>query len=227
MKLPDFSFEKRLWKRGFKFVAGVDEVGRGCLAGPVMAACVVFAPGTKIPKGVVINDSKKLSPKKRLRAFFWIKRNCATWGVAKVSAKVIDKIGMAKATQAAMRRAVISAEKRVNKRIDYLLIDAFYTPYIRGLPMARKSARKNTKLNDTSARQKAITGGDEKSFSIAAASIVAKVQRDRLMISLGEKPRYKKYKWVSNKGYGTKEHREAITLYGPTGYHRKTFLKKL
>jgi ribonuclease HII len=225
MKLPNFSFEKKLWKKDFKLVAGLDEVGRGSFAGPIVAGCVVFKPRTKIPKNIYINDSKKLTSKKRVIANGWIVKNALTWGTGEVTAGVINRVGMSKAAQMAFRRAIENANKRIQRRVDYLLIDAFFIPYVRGLPMRRKVARKNQNLKDGKARQQAIVKGDQKSISIAAASIIAKVHRDNIMKSLSEKPRYKRYKWDRNKGYGTKEHGRAIRKFGISKYHRKQFVE--
>lgn len=240
---PNLRYEKRFWKKGFKIVAGVDEVGRGCFAGPVAAAAVAFAPmindkwsmANEKGKKIIINDSKKLTRRQRERADKWIRRNAISWGIGKVTAKTINRYGMAKATQMAFRRAVNNAnrklENRSKNRIQFLLIDHFFAPYIRGLPMARKKARKNRNLKDSRAKQMAIVNGDERSVSIAAASIVAKVYRDSLMEKLGKRARYKKYDWGNNKGYATRVHQGAILKYGICGYHRKqfveTFLKNL
>ncbi len=225
MRFPNFFFEKKLWKKDFKFVAGLDEVGRGSFAGPVVAGCVVFRPETKIPKNIYINDSKKLTPKRRRIANKWLVKNTLSWGTGEVSAGVINKIGMSKAAQMAFRRAIENANKKMQRRVDYLLIDAFFIPYVRGLPMRRKVARKNHDLKDGRARQLAITKGDQKSVSIAAASIVAKVHRDNIMKSLSEKPRYRRYGWDKNKGYGTKKHGRAIRKFGISKYHRKQFVE--
>jgi len=203
MTLPDFFFESKAHKKGYSVVAGVDEVGRGSFAGPVVAGAVVFKDEV-LPR-IVINDSKKLSPKKRELSSFWIKRNALAYGIGKASVGEINKFGIKKATETAFRRAI----KNCNKRIDYLLIDAFYIPYVRGL------RRKN---------QMPIIKGDAKSLSIAAASIVAKVYRDKLMTNLSKKPKYRKYHWDINKGYGTKIHREAIKKYGLTKLHREKFV---
>jgi len=227
-KYPNFLYERKLWKRGFKLVAGADEVGRGCFAGSVVAACVVFDknPFLKagIPNNVIINDSKKLTPGKREIADDWIRKNAKMYGVGEVSTSVINRVGMAKATKMAFRKAVADANLRAKKRIEYLLIDAFYIPYIRGIPIGKKTARKDHKLRDRNARQRAIVGGDEKIISIAAASIVAKVYRDSLMKKMGSRARYKKYDWINNKGYASKKHQKAILKYGITGYHRKQFV---
>ncbi len=226
MKLPDFSLERRLWRKGFKAVAGVDEVGRGCFAGPVVAAAVAFAPIKNLKfkiknYGIRIDDSKKLRPKQREKAEKWIKENALSWGIGEASATLINRIGMARATNAAFRRAIINCKLS----IDYLLIDAFYIPYVNGIQMPRKNARKNHASRDSRARQKAITHGDEKSLSIAAASIIAKVYRDKIMLGLSKQSKYKKYGWGRNKGYGTREHQGAIRKHGLTRYHRKAFVE--
>lgn len=225
MRFPNFSFEKRQWEKGFKYVAGADEVGRGSFAGPVVAGCVVFKKGTRISKDICIDDSKKLTPKKRQIARDWIIKNASFWGVGEVSAKVINRVGMTKATQMAFRRAINNTSNRLGKRVEYLLIDTFFIPYVRGLPMRRKMARKNHKLKDGRAKQLAIKNGDGKSLSIAAASIVAKVYRDNLLKRLSRNPMCGLYKWGKNKGYGTKEHQVAIKKYGITKYHRKQFVE--
>lgn len=217
----NFSFERKYWKSGFKYVAGADEVGRGSFAGPVVAGCVVFPltfKGFSLQGRIRIDDSKKLTARQRERADVWIKKNAIVWSIGEARASLINRIGMGRATKVAFRRAITQANLKLKtenlKQIDYLLIDAFFIPYVRGL------RRKN---------QKAIIHGDEKSISIAAASIVAKVYRDKLMRKLSHK--FPSYGWGRNKGYGTKEHREAIKKYGLTRYHRRqfveTFLRKL
>lgn len=214
MKFPDYAFENKAHKKGYHIVAGVDEVGRGAFAGPVVAAAVAFAPinnyqlsiFNKLQNKIIINDSKKLNPKQRERASYWIKRKALCYGIGKASVWEINKFGIKKATETAFRRAI----KNCNKRIDYLLIDAFYIPYVRGL------RRKN---------QTPIIKGDTKSVSIAAASIIAKVFRDKLMANLSENFKYRKYHWDSNKGYGTKIHQEAIKKHGLTKLHRKKFVE--
>jgi len=242
MKYPNFYFEKKLWKQGFKHIAGVDEVGRGCFAGPVVAAACVFASikNSKFQtidykkhrefkinnsKPVYINDSKKLTPRQREVACEWIKDNALTWGIGEVPVAKINRLGMGRATKMAFRRAVSDAKKRFGKRIDYLLIDAFYIPYFQGFPAVKKTVRKNHKLKDRKARQLAIVNGDAKSITIGAASIVAKVYRDKLMLKLSKNLKYKKYGWGRNKGYGTREHQEAIKNFGITRYHRKQFVE--
>lgn len=213
MRFPDFSFEKGLYKKGYKFIAGVDEVGRGCFAGPIVTGCVIFPPGLIIPDSIVINDSKKMRPKWREKSAVWIKENALSWGVGEVSAQKINKVGMGKAAKIAFRKAISNARKKLGKPIDYLLVDAFFIPYVPGLPAKRRG------------RQLPIINGDEKSVSIAGASIIAKVYRDSLMLRLSKKPKYRKYGWGRNKGYGTREHQNAIKKYGTTRKHRKTFVE--
>ncbi len=207
---PDFSFEKELWIKGHKFVGGIDEVGRGAFAGPVVAACVVFRSSFVIQENAaeIVNDSKKLSPKQRELANIWIKRNSLKWGIGKAGVAEINKYGIKKATEIAMRKAIANCKIK----LDYILIDAFYVPHTKGL--RRK-------------KQKPIVKGDTLSISIAAASIIAKVHRDRLMIALSKNIKYQKYKWNENKGYGTKSHREAIEKHGPVIYHRKDFIRNV
>jgi ribonuclease HII len=213
MVLPDVSFEKKIWKKGFRVVVGVDEVGRGSFAGPIVAAVAGFAPNSnfdylrseKLSRRIIINDSKRLTAKQRERSSFWIKRNALCYGIGWASVSQINRLGIKKASEVAFRKAI----KRCGKRVDYLLIDAFYIPYVKGL------RRKN---------QKPIIKGDTKSVSIAAASIIAKVYRDKLMQKLGDKSKYRFYGWGRNKGYGTSEHRKAIKKYGMTRLHRKQFV---
>ena len=214
LPLPDFGYEKNLWKKGFSAIGGIDEVGRGSFAGPVVAGCVVFSKKLSDLKaiknsGVVINDSKKLTPGAREKADKWIRENALTWGIGEASVSAINRLGIKKATETAFRRAIKYADKK-GTDIDFLLIDAFYIPYVKGL------RRKN---------QKAIIKGDAKSISIAAASIIAKVYRDKLMVKLSKDRKYKKYGWEKNKGYGTKDHREAIKTYGTTKLHRRDFVR--
>jgi len=239
MTLPDFFFEKKVYKKGYRVIAGMDEVGRGSFAGPVVAAAVAFKEGVLPPSfdrgpvsrqpqihpqgdpgfgaprrspplnqdpRITINDSKKLNSRQRELASFWIKRNALCYGIGSASVSQINKLGIKKASEIAFRKAI----KNCNKRIDYLLIDAFYIPYVKGL------RRKN---------QKPIIKGDTKSVSIAAASIIAKVYRDKLMTKLAQQTKYKKYSWDKNKGYGTLDHRKALKKYGLTRLHRKKFVE--
>jgi len=209
MILPDFLFEKKLYKKGYKYIAGADEVGRGSFSGPVVAGCVVLKigvlPGLTGSDSIIINDSKRLTPEKREIADKWIRKNSVAWGIGTAGVAQINRLGIKKASEIAFRKAI----KNTGVEISYLLIDAFYIPYVRGL------RRKN---------QKAVVKGDTRSISIAAASIIAKVYRDNLMYRLGGRPKYKKYGWGRNKGYGTGQHRDAIKKYGPTRQHRKQFV---
>lgn len=205
--LPNFKFEESLWKKGFRLVMGVDEVGRGCFAGPVVAAAVVFAPfSNEFSKRMLINDSKQMTARQRERANFWIRKNAAFYGIGKATVGQINKVGIKKATEVAFRKAIKNCKKKPN----YLIVDAFYIPYIKGL------RRRN---------QLPILHGDAKSVSIAAASIIAKVYRDRLMTGLSRKSKNRRYGWDKNKGYGTKAHQKAIKLHGITKHHRIQFVE--
>lgn len=208
MSSPHFEHELSLWSQSY-IVIGADEVGRGAFAGPVAAGAVIFDP--HVPKiladsGIEINDSKKLTARKREIAYEWIREN-AVWAVAYASVADIHRMGIVKATNKAYRRSINIVRRRVNGN-HYLLVDAFFVPYT-GL---------------IKSRQRPLTHGDMTSMSIAAASIVAKVERDRLMDDLSRRERYMPYHWNTNKGYGTKAHRSAISLYGITPLHRTDFI---
>lgn len=252
MKLPDFRYEKRLYKKGYKFIAGVDEVGKGCFAGPLVTGCVIFAGpaagssrptilGLRLPAGarrdslrprhpllipddVIINDSKQMRPKQRERSDKWIRENSLAFGIGEVSAQKINSVGMGKAAKIAFRQAISNARKRLGKPIDFLLADAFFISYVPGLPARRRKNKKGRFYKKVNGRQEAIIDGDQKSVSIAAASIIAKVYRDKLMQTLSRRPKYRKYGWGRNKGYGTHEHQKAIKKYGITRQHRKQFI---
>ncbi len=232
MTKPTFRFEKKLWRRGFKFVAGADEVGRGCFAGCVAAAVVVFTRASldifAAPDVPRIDDSKKLTGAQREKAASWIKKKSLAYGVGVGSVAEINRLGMARATHSAFRRAIIKVNRKVQSRVDYLLVDAFYIPYVRGLKVGIKNSiteRRNPKHFNKGSRQLPIIDGDEKSISVAAASIIAKVYRDKVMINLGKKSPFTIYGWERNKGYGTQEHQGAIKKYGITKYHRKKFVE--
>jgi ribonuclease HII len=207
--LPDFSYERELWQKGFRFLVGLDEVGRGAFAGPVMVGGVIFA-GEKVAGLEGLNDSKLLRPRFRERLAKRIKSRALAWGVASVGVKAINQVGIGRATQMAMRKLVLGFRKK-NIFPDFALSDAFYIPRLRGLPRQR---------------QRPIVKGDQKSFSIAAASILAKVERDRLMRRLGREPCYRRYDWGKNKGYGTLKHRQAILKFGASSFHRRVFIQK-
>ncbi len=189
------AFERDAWDRGLKLVAGVDEAGRGPLAGPVVAAAVVFRAG-HVPGG--IRDSKELSPKRRQEVFPRICEEAIAVGLGIISEKVIDRINILRATQLAMRRALSG----LNLKPHLSLIDGMRVPGINWL-------------------QRAIVDGDRLSVSIAAASIIAKVTRDRIMV---EQDRlYPRYGFASHKGYGTRAHVAALKKYGPCKIHRFSF----
>ncbi|MEE8637732.1 MAG: ribonuclease HII [Candidatus Margulisiibacteriota bacterium] len=192
----NLSYERRLWKKGYKCVVGVDEVGRGPLAGPVVAAAVVFPSNVKI-KG--LDDSKKLTPKKREELFYEIKKKALGIGVGRVNHKLIDKLNIGRANLLAMKKAV----ENLPFFPDYLLIDG------------------GRHKIDLPIKQRGISGGDGKCASIAAASIVAKVIRDRIMLRYHQK--YPRYKFDRHKGYGTREHMRKISKFGPCLIHRRSF----
>lgn len=192
-------FEKETLAKGYKSVCGVDEAGRGPLAGPVCAAAVI------LPEGVIIdgvNDSKKLSEKKRESLFDVIREQALSYSIAYATVDEIEEINILNATMLAMRRAIDGLDKKA----DYAMIDG-------------------NKIPPLDIDAECIVKGDAKSMSIACASILAKVSRDRLLYKYAEE--YPMYGFDKHKGYGTKVHREAILKYGPCPYHRKSFLKKL
>ena len=192
-------YENEAKVKGYNVICGVDEAGRGPLAGPVFAAAVILPDG-HIIEGV--NDSKKLSEKKREMLFDKIIEECVCYSIGTASEKEIDEINILQATYLAMKRAVDGLEIKP----DYVLIDGNRMPPL-----------------DISAET--IVKGDGKSASIAAASIIAKVSRDRYMLELAEK--YPQYAFEKHKGYGTKLHYEKIAEHGISDIHRKTFLKKV
>lgn len=196
--------EQELWDKGYKYVACIDEVGRGCLAGSVFACAVIMPQGLLIDS---VNDSKKLTPKKRDNLFETIKEKAVAIGIGEISCHIIDEINIKNATKQAMIKAIENLKDKDGNRIipEYLLIDA-------------------EKLN-IDIPQLNIVKGDASCHGIAAASIIAKVTRDRQMIELDKI--YPQYKFAKNKGYGTKEHVQALLEYGPVDIHRKTFLKKI
>lgn len=197
---PTFFEEEMLWRKGYRYVAGIDEVGRGCFAGPVVAAGVVFdRENLSQPFLKEIRDSKQLSAEKRAVLSTFIKTHALSYSIVEVSVNVINKSGIVHATHVAFRRVV----KTLPVRPDFLLIDAFYIKRLR------------RRL------QKPIVHGDSLSISIAAASILAKVYRDDLMRSLPKK--YDKYFFASHKGYGTKLHQAMIKQYGLSDLHRTSF----
>lgn len=200
MRYPNFKEEKNLRRKGYARIVGLDEAGRGPLSGPVVAAAVMVRG--KFLKICGVKDSKKLTPKKREEIFkTLIKHPAIEWGIGKVSEKVIDKINIKNAAELAMLKAV----QKLKIPPDFLLIDGKYL--------------KNSKLKDIG--HKLIIKADEKVFSCAAASIIAKVTRDRIMIKYHKK--YPRYGFNEHKGYPTKLHRKMLKKYGLCKIHRKTF----
>lgn len=191
---PTLNMELALRNNGYKHVIGVDEAGRGPLMGPVVAAAVHIPDGFDTSG---INDSKKLSSKRRELFYNNIVREC-DYSFFSIDNRTIDSLNILESTKMAMTWAM----KGISKA-DYALIDGNFIPEFLDVPA------------------RCIVGGDSKSVSIAAASIVAKVTRDRMVMEMHEQ--YPIYGWNKNKGYGTKEHRDAIELYGATPYHRKSF----
>lgn len=200
------SYEKELWDKGVDRVAGVDEVGRGCLAGPIVAAAVIWSPKIltwkeKLPEAhnilSGIKDSKKLTHNQKGSLNEFIKKNALMYSVVEISNKMIDKKGIGEANRLVLRKALEKLD-----RIEHALVDHF-------------------KLGDDKFSHTPITRGDAKSLSIASASIIAKVYRDKLMGGFTKK--YPLYGFENHVGYGTKQHREAISKYGLSPIHRKSF----
>jgi len=189
------TIENVIRRLGFVHVAGVDEVGRGCLAGPVVAAAVVLQPGTYVAG---IADSKVLSPDERERLFDPIVKACVSWAVAMLDAAEIDRINIHRASLSAMHQAVSALAPLPG----FVLVDGFRIP-------------------DLTMPQRNIIGGDRRSTAIAAASILAKVTRDRLMVDLhGRDPRYG---FDRHKGYATRDHLDAVAKFGYSDVHRRSF----
>ncbi|MFH0767925.1 MAG: ribonuclease HII [Bacillota bacterium] len=189
-----YIFENELYKEGVTYIAGVDEAGRGPLAGPVIAAAVILKKGAILK---YVDDSKKLSEKQRMLALEEIKANALAIGIGISSVEEIDQINIYRAS----REAMLSAIEQLKIRPEFLLVDAM--PMEIDIPM------------------KSIIKGDEKSVSIAAASIIAKTTRDAYMIEMDKL--FPQYNFKQHKGYGTKEHLDAIYQYGPTPIHRKSY----
>ncbi len=192
-------YEKRAIKLGYKAVCGVDEAGRGPLAGPVCAAAVI------LPEGLIldgVNDSKKLTEKKREALFDVVKDNAVSYSISFATVEEIEEINILNATLLAMKRAV----EGLDIPADFAYIDGNKTP-------------------DLAIPSEYIIKGDAKSMSVAAASILAKVARDRLMLSFANE--YPEYGFEKHKGYGTKLHTDMIKEYGPTPIHRISFLKNI
>ena len=197
-RIPSFAEEEILWQQGFQLVAGIDEVGRGPLAGPVVAAAVVFAPNCDRPWIDQLRDSKTLTPARRALLANSIAQDCLAFGIGVVQHDQVDTMNILEATKLAMRKAL----DQLIVTPDALLIDALKIPGI-------------------STYQKSIIKGDAISRSIAAASIVAKVHRDIMMAEYDQK--YPGYGFSRNVGYGTREHIEALNRIGCCPIHRTTF----
>lgn len=198
--MPDYEFEKAAVNSGFSCICGVDEAGRGPLAGPVCAAAVILPAGAVIEG---LDDSKKLTEKKRERLYDIIKQTAVAYSVAYGTLEEIETVNILEATYLAMNRAI----EGLNVKPDFALIDGNRVP--RGIKIPCET----------------IVKGDSKSMSVAAASVLAKVTRDRLMLEYDKK--YPGYNFKKHKGYGTKEHTELIKQYGPCEIHRLSFLKNI
>lgn len=202
IKVPDFKIEKEIANRGFKAIAGIDEVGRGALFGAVVAAAIIL-PLEEIKKKELewvrgIDDSKRLSPSKREKLTQDILNHACSVGIGWATNYEIDQYNIYNSSLMAMRRAI----KKLSIPPDFLLIDAFH-------------------LSGVNYPQLSLSQGDKKSISIACASIVAKVFRDRMIVSLSKV--FKGYSLAQNKGYGTKKHYQGLKELGPTPFHRLTF----
>lgn len=194
--MPDFSIERQHWARGRRVVVGLDEAGRGCLAGPVVAAAVVLPPEADLPG---LDDSKALSAEARKALVPDIYREAVAVGVGECSPAEVDALNVLWASMEAMRRAAAALP---------LLPDVFLVDGNRGVPGAP-------------CPQETVVKGDARSLSIAAASVIAKVARDRRMAELHEA--YPVYGWATHKGYPTAAHYAALAVHGPSPYHRRTF----
>ncbi len=193
VKVPTKKYERHYWKKGYKLVAGVDEAGRGAWAGPLVAAAVILPQGFYLPD---VRDSKKILPSKREELFEKILKAAISYSISFVEPSEIDKKGLKYAHLLALKKAVVGLEPRA----DFILCDYYELPF---------------------ENSKAVLYGDTVCFSIACASILAKVYRDRLMCDLDR--RYPQYGFARHKGYGTKEHWKALREFGPSPVHRLSF----
>ncbi len=197
MILPTLDIESSLWQKGFRYIVGIDEVGRGSWAGPLVAAGVILPPSFIMPDGLA--DSKQVQPQKRSKLAKYIKETAIATYIAKIPAKFIDKFGIVKATDCAFRQIA----RKLVPTPDFCLIDAFHIKYF------------------SQKKQMAVAGGDKICASISCASIIAKVYRDNLMKKLHHK--FPDYGFAKHKGYGTKSHQQAITRYGFCKIHRTSY----
>ncbi|MBI2598964.1 ribonuclease HII [Candidatus Curtissbacteria bacterium] len=195
MVKPTLDIENSLWSKGYNFIVGIDEVGRGSWAGPLVVAGVILPKDFIIPDGLA--DSKLVKPQTRAKLSKIINQSAVRISIAQIEPKAIDKVGVGRATHIAFRKVA------ANLKPDFCLIDAFYIKHF------------------TRLRQQAVKNGDQICASIAAASIVAKVYRDKLMRSIS--PKYPAYGFAKHKGYGTKMHQDAIKKYGFSTIHRRSY----
>ncbi len=198
----NLKIENSIWERDIRFIAGIDEAGRGPLAGPVVAAGVIFKPHDYIPG---IKDSKELNPLQRANFYELIREKAVSIGIGIIGNRIIDEINIRQATLTAMKKALQS----LSVKPQYVLIDG----------------RDGLDPDKAGTGQKAIIDGDQLSFTISAASIIAKVTRDRLMQRYHHK--YPQFGFSHNKGYATRFHREMIKKFGSCSIHRQTFLSKV
>ena len=201
MVFPDIELEKKLWRKGLRYVVGIDEAGRGPLAGPVCAGAVVIDNKTDI--NPVIRDSKTMTAKQRDEAFDFVLGNSLACGVCMIGNREIDRNGIQWAVRRAMQGALSEVEKMLGGRAEYLIIDGVNVESILGYSMEK------------------IKRGDSKHYSISCASVIAKVTRDRYMLEMSKQ--YPEYGFESHMGYGTKQHIDAIKKYGPCDIHRMSF----
>ncbi len=202
MPKPDLKLEKDCWDKGLSLVAGIDEAGRGALAGPLVATAVIFPPHQKAPEG--IDDSKKLTPTRREKLASEIIKRALCFGIGKIASREIDQKGITWATQQAFYQAIQELEPCPH----FIYSDAYQLEKI------------------THIQQKAIIKGDQKVISIAAASILAKVYRDWLMATSYHQ-RFPQYNFRQHKGYGTREHLRLVRQLGACQIHRRTYLKNI
>lgn len=200
MKYPDAKLEEKLWQKGFRYVLGVDEAGRGPLAGPVVVGAVLIENTKQVVENV--RDSKKMTKKQREQAFVEIQEKSTAFGIGIVDAKEIDRVGIKEAVKEAMILAVSEVEKKIKKKVDYIISDG--AVYL---------------LDDH--KMMSISRGDLNHYSIAAASVLAKVTRDMIMEEYSKK--YPNYGFEKHMGYGTKMHLDAISKHGICDIHRKSY----
>lgn len=216
MKSLNLDYEKDFWNIGDNYVCGIDEVGRGAVAGPLVVGCVGFSSDVVLPNDLYIHDSKKLTQRYRNEAYIWIIENCLFYGLGEVDNAYIDSKGIINALCRAKQMAFDQAKEMLvrkvsNAEINRVVIDGNDKQVLDGIP---QSSQTN------------VIRGDSQVFSIASASIIAKVYRDSLMHSYSLYPEHDVYNWSNNSGYGTARHIQAIKSYGPSKLHRRTFVQK-